>query len=135
MLPFKKSSQILATVLGLGFGLTLPAQAEVWVNVCHGEARILSQQQTGTDITMEVEVNIADCNGVCIGSLEYDLLLVDADAKEIKWHMTETWEWREMEAGTFTLSLQQQALPNTTLKEVNAMEIGRCSCSTDQKIQ
>lgn len=131
MLPCKKSIRLFSATLCLG--LTLPALAEVWVNVCHGEARILSQQQTGTDINLDVEVNITDCNGVCIGSLEYDLLFVDTDNKEIKWHMTETWDWREMEAGPFTLSLHQQALPNTTLKEVNAMSIGRCSCSSNSK--
>lgn len=127
MLSLKNTSRLLAVALCVGLGL--PASAAVLVNVCHGEARILSQAQTGTSIDMEVEVSVGDCVGECIGSLEYDLLFVDADNTETLWHMTENWNWRTLD-GPFTLQLHDQALPNTTLKEVKAMKIGRCSCST-----
>jgi hypothetical protein len=110
-------------------GLVLPAQAQLIADVCRGTATVVSQEQTAAGLDLAVEVTVEDCEGVCIGSLEYDLVFTDADANEIQWHMTETWDWRELD-GPFTLNIHDDILPGTTLKEVKEMQIGRCSCST-----
>ena len=110
-------------------GLALPAHAQLIADVCRGTTRILAQEQVESGVNLEVEVTIEGCDGVCIGSIEYDLLFVDAEDQEIQWHLTETWDWRELD-GPFTLSIEEQILPGTTLKEVKEMQIGRCSCST-----
>ena len=127
MLPIKHPIRILAAALCAGFALQ--GQAALLVNVCHGEAQVLSQRQTDTGVDLDVEVSIGDCDGECIGSLEYDLLFVAADNTETLWHLTEHWNWRSLE-GPFTLQIHQQALPNAQLKEVKNMKLGRCSCST-----
>lgn len=128
MYLIKKPCQIL-----LGAALcvvaVLPAQAQLIADVCKGSTRILSQQQTDKGLDMEVEVTVEGCIGVCIGSLEYVLLFTDADGSEVKWHMTETWNWRDV-TGPFTLSIHDDTLPGAQLKEVQSMQIGRCSCST-----
>jgi hypothetical protein len=107
----------------------LPAQAQLVADVCKGSTRIVSQEQTETGLDMTVEVTVEDCDGVCIGSIEYVLLFTDADNNEIKWHMTETWNWRDV-TGPFTLNIHDKTLPGAQLKEVQSMQIGRCSCST-----
>jgi hypothetical protein len=107
----------------------LPAQAQLVADVCKGSTRIVSQEQTETGLDMAVEVTVEGCDGVCIGSIEYVLLFTDADNNEIKWHMTETWDWQDVH-GPFTLNIHDNTLPGAQLKEVQAMQIGRCSCST-----
>ena len=124
---FKSSLQVLSAALCIA--LVAPANAQLIADVCRGSATIVSQQQTDMGIDLEVEVTIEDCNGVCIGSIEYDLLFVDADNQEVQWHMTESWNWRELD-GPFTLSIHDDALPGAQLEEVKEMQIGRCSCST-----
>ncbi|HEY0961477.1 MAG TPA: hypothetical protein VGE69_03890 [Pseudomonadales bacterium] len=121
----------LLRVIGIttGVAFTLQAQAQLIADVCRGSATVLSQQQTENGLDLQVEVTIEDCNGVCIGSLEYKLLFTDADDNEIQWHMTESWDWRELD-GPFTLSIQEAMPPGAQLKEVQEMRIGRCSCST-----
>jgi hypothetical protein len=128
MYLIKKPIQILLGA-ALCMAAVLPAQAQLIADVCKGSTKILSQQQTEKGLDMEVEVTIEGCDGVCIGSLEYVLLFTDADNNEIKWHMTETWNWQEVK-GPFTLSIHDNTLPGATLKEVQSMQIGRCSCST-----
>ena len=124
---YRKPLQLLAAALCAS--LVMPAQAQLIADVCRGTATVMSQQQTGKGLDLEVEVTVEDCEGVCVGSLEYDLLFVDADNNEIQWHMTEAWDWRELD-GPFTLNIHDDMLPGSTLKEVKAMQIGRCSCST-----
>lgn len=121
----------LLRVIGIttGVAFTLQAQAQLIADVCRGSANVLSQQQTENGLDLQVEVTIEDCNGVCIGSLEYKLLFTDADDNEIQWHMTESWDWRELD-GPFALSIQEAMPPGAQLKEVQEMRIGRCSCST-----
>ena len=126
MVRFNKLHMLAAA---LCVSLSLPAQAQLVADVCRGTTRILSQQQTANGLDLAVEVTVEDCVGVCIGSLEYTLLFTDADNHEIQWHMTETWDWRELE-GPFTLNIHDDTLPGATLKEVKSMQIGRCSCST-----
>src|SRR5687768_3104886 len=127
MYLIKKPLQLLlATVCA---GLMFPAQAQLIADVCRGTANVTSQQQTENGLELEVEVTVEGCEGVCIGSLEYDLLFTDADNHEIQWHMTEAWDWRELD-GPFTLSIREKMLPGSTLKEIKSMQIGRCSCST-----
>lgn len=109
--------------------LAVAAQAQLIADVCRGAARVLSQQQSGDGIDLEVEVTVEDCEGVCIGSLEYKLLFTDADGNEIQWHMTESWNWREFD-GPFTLAIRETAPKGAQLQEVTEMRIGRCSCST-----
>ena len=118
-------------VLGIALcaSIALPVQAQLIADVCRGSASVVSQQQTANGLELEVEVTIEDCAGVCIGSLEYELLFVDADNHEIQWHMTEAWDWREVD-GPFTLSIRENMLPGSTLKDITEMQIGRCSCST-----
>jgi hypothetical protein len=122
-----KPLQMLGVALCLG--LSVQAHAQLRADVCRGTTNVVSQQQTEMGVDLEVEVTIEDCDGVCIGSLEYDLVWVDADANETLWHMTENWDWRELD-GAFTLSIHDDALPGAQLKEVKGMRIGRCSCST-----
>jgi hypothetical protein len=124
----KKPLQILLGA-ALGVAAVMPAQAQLIADVCKGSTKILSQQQTEQGLDMEVEVTVEGCDGVCIGSLEYVLLFTDADNNEIKWHMTETWDWQDVQ-GPFTLNIHDNTLPGATLKEVQSMQIGRCSCST-----
>lgn len=112
-----------------GIALVLPAQAQLIDSVCRGSVNVVSQQQTDKGLDLEVEVDIEDCDGVCIGSLEYKLLFTDAANNEIQWHMTEHWNWREVE-GPFTLAIHEDMLPGARFKEVQEMRIGRCSCST-----
>jgi hypothetical protein len=108
----------------------LQAHAQlIRADVCTGTASVLSQNQDGMKLTLEVEVTIEGCDDTCIGSLEYDLVFVDAEENETQWRMTENWDWRQLD-GPFTLSMEQQALPNTQLKEVKGMRVGRCSCAT-----
>jgi hypothetical protein len=128
MYPIKKPCQILLGAV-LCAAAILPAQAQLIADVCKGSTRILSQQQTENGLDMDVEVTVDGCDGVCIGSLEYVLLFTDADANEVKWHMTETWNWRDVH-GPFTLNIHDDTLPGAQLKEVHRMQIGRCSCST-----
>ena len=125
---YKKLLRLLGAALCLA-PLALPAQAQLIADVCRGSTRILSQNQTEKGLDMEVEVTIEGCDGVCIGSLEYTLLFADADNNEVKWHMTETWNWRDV-TGPFTLQIHDDTLPGAQLKEVQSMQIGRCSCST-----
>jgi hypothetical protein len=107
--------------------VTLPTLLEV----CHGTTTVMSQAQDGTALSIDVEVALADCDGQCVGSLEYDLILSDTEGAELKWHLTETWEWRDASA-PFTLQLRPQAVPGATLKEVQNLRLGRCSCSPAQ---
>lgn len=111
------------------FALVLPAQAQLVDSVCRGSVNVVSQQQAGDGVDLQVEVNIEDCDGVCIGSLEYKLLFTDAGDNEIQWHMTEHWNWRELD-GPFTLTIHEDMLPGAQLKDIQEMRIGRCSCST-----
>ena len=127
MFGFSKMLRFLGAAAGLV--LTLPAQAQLVADVCRGSTNVLSQQQTEAGLELQVEVNVEDCNGVCIGSLEYRLLFTDADGNEIQWHMTENWDWRELD-GPFTLAIQEAMPPGAQLKDVQEMRIGRCSCST-----
>jgi hypothetical protein len=128
MYLMKKPVQILLGA-ALCAAAVLPAQAQLIADVCKGSTKILSQQQTEKGLDMQVEVTIEGCDGVCIGSLEYVLLFLDADNNEVKWHMTETWNWRDVK-GPFTLDIHDDTLPGAQLKEVQSMQIGRCSCST-----
>lgn len=105
------------------------AASKLLVDVCRGEAKVLSQQQTEQGVQLEVEISVAGCDGVCTGTLEYALVFTDANGKDIQWFMTDSWDWRDVKA-PFTLNLQQKALPGATLKEVRSMKVGRCSCST-----
>ena len=111
------------------FAVVLPAQAQLVADVCRGDTKVVSQQQTERGLDLQVEVNIEDCNGVCIGSLEFKLLFTDAGGNEIQWHMTESWDWRELD-GPFTLAIQEDMPPGAQLKDIAEMRIGRCSCST-----
>ncbi|MEY4641758.1 MAG: hypothetical protein RLZZ227_1752 [Pseudomonadota bacterium] len=124
----KKSIRVAITVACAALALQAQAQL-IRADVCSGSATVLSQQQDGTRVALEVEVTIEGCDDTCIGSLEYDLVLVDADNNETQWRMTENWDWKHLD-GPFTLSLEQQILPNTQLKEVTGMRVGRCSCAT-----
>ncbi len=99
------------------------------VDVCRGEAKVLSQQQTEQGLQLEVEISVADCNGVCTGTLEYALVFTDANGKEIQWQMADNWDWRDVKA-PFTMTLNDKTLPGATLAEVRSMKVGRCSCST-----
>lgn len=108
---------------------TYAAPSPVVVDVCSGEVKVVSQQQNGNNVELEVEIAIEGCDGVCTGTLEYGLVFTDASGNDIQWQLTDSWNWRDVKA-PFTLKLQQKALPNATLKEVSAMKIGRCSCST-----
>lgn len=99
------------------------------VDVCRGEAKVLSQQQTAQGVQLEVEIAVAGCDGVCTGTLEYALVFTDANGHEVQWQMADDWNWRDVKS-PFTLTLQQQALPGAQLKEVRSMKVGRCSCST-----
>jgi hypothetical protein len=127
MFRIRRAMRILGAAAGIA--LVLPAQAQLVDSVCHGSANVLSQQQSGNSVELQVEVNIEDCEGVCIGSLEYKLLFTDAADNEIQWHMTEHWNWHELD-GAFTLTINEDILPGATLKEIQEMRIGRCSCST-----
>ncbi len=108
---------------------TYAAPSPVVVDVCSGEVNVVSQQQNGNSVELEVEIAIKGCDGVCTGTLEYGLVFTDASGNDIQWQLTDSWNWRDVKA-PFTLKLQQQALPGAKLKEVRAMKIGRCSCST-----
>jgi hypothetical protein len=124
---FKKSLRVATTMACAALALQAEAQL-VRADVCSGMANVLSQQQDGTRVSLEVEVTIEGCDDTCIGSLEYELVLVDADNNETQWRMTENWDWKRLD-GPFTLSLAEQILPNTQLKEVKGMRVGRCSCA------
>ena len=117
----------LLSVLLLGAGSM--AMAEVKVDPCRAEAKMLSQQQTAAGVDLEVEISIADCKGVCTGSIEYTMVFNDAGNNVVQWQKTGSWDWRSVDA-PFTLKLHVDTLPNTTFKEVKALKIGRCSCST-----
>lgn len=127
MYLMKKPLVVLATALCAG--LALQAQAQLRADVCRGTTSIISQEQTQAGLDMMVEVTVEDCEGVCIGSLEYTLLFTDAENNEIQWHLTKAWDWQEVD-GPFTLAIHEDMLPGTQLKEVQNMQIGRCSCST-----
>lgn len=129
MKPLRAFVAATAAVAALGVVWVLPAQAQLIADVCRGDVEVLSQQQRGDGVDLEVQVTIEDCNGVCIGSLEYKLLFTDADDHEIQWHMTEHWNWRELD-GPFTLAIHEDMPPGAQLKEIQEMRIGRCSCST-----
>lgn len=103
--------------------------SKLLVDVCRGEAKVLSQQQTEQGLQLEVEITVADCNGVCTGTLEYALVFTDTNGKEIQWQMADSWDWRDVKA-PFTLTLQDKTLPGATLASVRSMKVGRCSCST-----
>jgi hypothetical protein len=127
MFGIRSAMRILGAAAGIA--LVLPAHAQLVDSLCHGDVKVVSQQQTGNQVNLQVEVAIEDCTGVCIGSLEYKLLFTDAANNEIQWHMTEHWNWREAD-GAFTVAISEDILPGATLKEVQEMRIGRCSCST-----
>lgn len=103
----------------------------VILDVCRGKAEVTGQQQEDGVLKLDVEVAISGCDGVCTGSLEYSLRLVDADNVESQVHLTENWHWREVQS-PFTLSVQPDIAPGLSLREVVSMQIGRCSCSTGQ---
>lgn len=127
MYRYRNSLQLLGVALCVG--LAVPAHAQLIADVCRGTTSIVSQQQTPMGVDLEIEVTVEGCEGVCIGSIEYTLLFADADDHEIQWHLTETWNWRELD-GPFTLSIHDDAPPGAQLKEVKNLQIGRCSCST-----
>jgi hypothetical protein len=127
MYLMKKPLQIVGVALCLG--LSAQVYAQLRADVCRGQTKVLAQQQTEMGVDLEVEVTIEDCDGVCVGAIEYELLWVDADNTETLWHLTETWDWRDLD-GAFTLSIHDDALPGAQLKEVKNVRIGRCSCST-----
>lgn len=140
MLLLQRACRLATVVLvhSLLGGLAAVAQAQdntfavpspVVVDVCSGEVKVVSQQQNGSNVELEVEITVNGCDGVCTGTLEYGLVFTDASGNDIQWQLTDSWDWRDVKA-PFTLKLQQQALPNAKLKEVRAMKIGRCSCST-----
>jgi hypothetical protein len=140
MLLLQRACRLVTVVLvhSLLCGLAAVAQAQdntfaapspVVVDVCSGEVKVVSQQQNGSNVELEVEITVNGCDGVCTGTLEYGLVFTDASGNDIQWQLTDSWDWRDVKA-PFTLKLQQQALPNAKLKEVRAMKIGRCSCST-----
>lgn len=115
------------TLLLLGIGAS--AFAEVKVDPCRAEAKVLSSQQTAAGVDLEVEITVGDCKGECTGSIEYTMLFKDAGDNVLQWQKTGTWDWRSVDA-PFTLKLHVDALPNTTFEEIKALKIGRCSCST-----
>ncbi|MES2605656.1 MAG: hypothetical protein V4603_12020 [Pseudomonadota bacterium] len=118
-----------ASLLGLGLGLSANALAEIKVDPCAAQAKVLSQTQTEQGIDLEVEITVADCKGTCTGSIEYSMVFTDANDNAIQWQKTGTWDWRSVDA-PFTLKLHEKPLPNATFKEIKALKIGRCSCST-----
>jgi hypothetical protein len=129
----RKTFRALFAAVGLCCATAAVAQTTTTVilDLCRGKAEVRSQQQQGHQVALEVEVSVADCEGVCTGSLEYSLRLTDADNRESIVHLTENWRWREVQA-PFTLNLAPQVSPGFTLQEVVSMQIGRCSCSTGQ---
>lgn len=124
-----------AALLGLSLCATAQEKVEyrgtpqVKLDVCAGKVKVLSQSQNAKGVDLKVEVSVEGCTGKCIGSLEYSLVFSDANNSEILWQMSDGWEWRSV-ASPFTMDLHQGAPVNAKLKEVRAMKIGRCSCST-----
>ncbi len=124
-----------ALLAGAGLCCAAAAMAQttttVILDVCRGKAEVKSQQQEGANLALEVEVSVTGCDGVCTGSLEYTLRLADAEQRETVVHLTENWDWRDVQA-PFTLSVTPDIAPGLVLQEVVNMQIGRCSCSTGQ---
>jgi hypothetical protein len=137
MSALPKSLRLGITAALVALTLTTYAQdgfneaSKLVVDVCRGEAKVVSQKQTAQLVELEVEIAVAGCDGVCTGTLEYALVFTDANGKEVQWQMADDWNWRDAKAPV-TLTLQQQALPGAQLQEVRSMKVGRCSCSTQK---
>lgn len=129
VLRFGSAAALVALALNADAQESFNQASKLVVDVCRGEAKVLSQQPIEQGLQLEVEISVADCNGVCTGTLEYALVFTDANGKEIQWQMADNWDWRDVKA-PFTMTLQNKTLPGATLKEVRSMKIGRCSCST-----
>jgi hypothetical protein len=129
----RKTFATLLGAAGLCCAATVFAQTTTTVilDVCRGKANVTAQQQEGSVVKLDVEVSVEGCDGVCTGSLEYILRLTDTESRETVMHLTENWQWREVQE-PFTLALQPDIAPGLTLQEVVSMQIGRCSCSTGQ---
>ena len=133
MIVSRKSLASLLAAAGLCCAAAVFAQTTTTVilDVCRGKANVTGQQQEGSVVKLDVEVSVEGCDGVCTGSLEYILRLTDTENRETVVHLTENWQWREVQE-PFTLALQPDIAPGLTLQEVVSMQIGRCSCSTGQ---
>ena len=126
-----------ATLLALGLaGNSLaqelppnPLAPGITVNPCRGDLTVSTPQQTGIDVEFVINVTITDCEGSCTGTLEYTLLLLDANGINLEWHMTESWDWRQV-TEPFTVQVQHQLPAGAQLQEVQSAQIGRCSCAT-----
>jgi hypothetical protein len=124
-LMFKRSLARVLPTLWLFLSATALAQNPASpVNPCRGSLKLLSSQQEGATVTLE----IADCKGSCLGSVEYTLHFDDADGQKIQWFLTESWNWQTVTA-PFTLKISKAAPANATLSAVPELAIGRCSCA------
>jgi hypothetical protein len=133
MTVMRKALLSLLATAGLAGGSVALAQTTTTLTIdnCRGEVNLQDQRQNGQQLELDVAVAIADCSGVCTGSLEYTLRLQDANGRDNVVHLTENWHWREVQEA-FTLTLKPAIAPGLNLQEVVALQIGRCSCSTGQ---
>ena len=127
--PSLRSALSSASTALLLLGLSAGVLAEVKVDPCRAEAKVLSSQQTAAGVDLDVEITVGDCQGVCTGSIEYTMLFKDGNDNVVQWQKTGSWDWRSVEA-PFTLKLHVDTLPNSKFEEIKALKIGRCSCST-----
>jgi len=126
---FKRSlARVLPTLWLFLSATTLAQNPASPVNPCRGSLKLLSSQQEGATVTLEIEVTVADCKGSCLGSVEYTLHFDDADGQKIQWFLTESWNWQTVTA-PFTLKISKAAPANATLSAVPELAIGRCSCA------